>query len=385
MIYLDNAASTWPKPQEVAEAMSKAVLQYAANPGRGSHALAQRAGQVLQQTRERVAELFHVSNPKQISFFSNATGALNQAIKGLQWEKGDRVVTTSYEHNSVRRPLAYLQSMHGVEVIYIRCDHNGYPDQSAYLNALNERTRLVAITYVSNLTGAILPLKEMAQQAKEKGIPVLVDASQAAGFLPLNLPDLGVDMLATAGHKGLYGPQGTGVLYVAEGLKLTPLWHGGTGSHSERADMPEESPHRYEAGTPNTPGIAGLGAGVSFVLQQGVERIQQHETELTEYALTRLAELKGVELYGPDPGVFRAPVIAFNLHSLAAHELATILDQHYQIAVRAGVHCTPLGHETIATLERGAVRISFGYFNQLDEIDRLIEALREIDSAFAQV
>lgn len=385
MIYFDNAASTWPKPPEVTEAMCKAVLDYAANPGRGSHALAERAGQVVQHTREKVATLFHIPDPKQVSFFPNATGALNQAIKGLNWEKGDRVVTTTYEHNSVRRPLEYLQRAYGVEVIYIHCDHNGQPDFDAYRRALNSRTKLVVFTYVSNLTGAILPLKQMTEHAKEQEIPVLVDASQAAGFLPIDVQELGIDMLATAGHKGLYGPQGTGFLYTAPGMELTPLWHGGTGGHSEDPDMPKSGPERFEAGTQNTPGIAGLGAGVSFVLREGIEQIQAHERNLTEYAISRLTKLKGIELYGPDPDVFRAPVVAFNLQSVAAHELAVLLDHHYQIAVRAGIHCTPLAHETIATLERGAVRISFGYYNQRSELDQLIDALQEIESACSGV
>lgn len=383
MIYFDQAASSWPKPKGVAEAMAEAVLYYGANPGRGSHQLAAKAQEVVGQTRTKLARLFGVKNPRDIIFFSHATAAINQAIKGFDWQEGDHVLATLFEHNAVRRPLAYIRDKYGVKITWIEPDRNGRVDLDSLRQAIRPQTKLIAATHMSNVTGAILPVREIGRIAKEKGIPFLVDASQSAGILPIDVEEDGIDLLAFPGHKGLYGPQGTGGLYLTPRLELTPLFHGGTGSFSETETPPQERPYRYEAGTLNTPGLAGLNVGVDFVLTTGVEKIKKKEEELTSYCLDRLQKIEGIEVYGPDVGVERGPVISFNLIGVHPQEVATILDQHYGIATRAGLHCSPLVHQSMNTLGEGTVRVSFGYFNQLSEVDQLIEALEEIKAGLA--
>jgi cysteine desulfurase family protein len=378
MIYFDNAASSWPKPQGVAEAMKEAIDDYGANPGRGGHELSQRASRVIFQTRVLLAQLFGVKNPNDVIFFSNATSALNQALKGFRWKKGDQIISTTYEHNSVRRPLEYLHREYGVEIVYLQPDYNGYIGAERIEAAITDHTKLIAATHISNLTGAVLPISEIGQVAKKHGIPFLVDASQSAGSFPIDVEELNIDLLAFPGHKGLYGPQGTGALYLSPKLDLVPLLHGGTGTHSEEIDQPKVRPGRYESGTLNTPGIAGWQAGLLFIQNEGMTTIYEHEKELTRYALVQLRKIKGVIIYGPDEHVERAPVIPINIEGIDGQELSYILDQHYHIATRAGTHCTPLGHQSIQTEKTGAVRISFGYFNQKEEIDQLVQALEEI-------
>lgn len=383
MIYFDQAASSWPKPEGVAEAMAEAILHYAANPGRGSHRMAAKAQEVVGQVRTKLARLFGVKNPRDIIFFPHATAALNQAIKGFDWQEGDHVLATLFEHNAVRRPLAYIRDKYGVEITWMKPDHNGRIDLDTLRQAIRPQTKLIAATHMSNVTGAILPVGKIGRLAREKGIPFLVDASQSAGILPIDVEEDGIDLLAFPGHKGLYGPQGTGGLYLTPRLELTPLLHGGTGSFSEPEEQPQERPYRYEAGTLNTPGLAGLNVGVGFVLETGVEKIKEKEEELTRYCLARLQKMEGIEVYGPDFGVERGPVISFNLKGLHPQEVAAILDQHYGIATRAGLHCSPLIHQTMNTLEEGSVRVSFGYFNELSEVDKLIRALEEIKAGFS--
>jgi cysteine desulfurase family protein len=378
MIYFDNAATSWPKPERVAEAMKEAINEYGANPGRGGHELAQKASRVIFQTRVLLAQLFGIKDPHNVIFFSNATTALNQAIKGFNWKQGDQVISTAYEHNSVRRPLEYLHREYGVEIVYLQPDHNGYIDIDQMNASITDRTELIAATHVSNLTGAILPITEIGQVAKKNGIPFLVDASQSAGSLPIHVEEMNIDLLAFPGHKGLYGPQGTGALYLSPKLDLMPLYHGGTGSHSEEIDQPKVRPGRYESGTLNTPGIAGWYAGLQFIQKEGMSTIYEHENDLTRYAMAQLLKTKGIIVYGPDEHVERAPVIPINIHGIDGQELSYILDHHYHIATRAGTHCTPLGHQSIQTEGIGAVRISFGYFNQKKEVDQLVQALDEI-------
>lgn len=382
MIYFDHAASSWPKPTKVIEAVTEAIQVYGANPGRGSHRLANLASKQIMGTRKKIAQLFGIKEAKQIIFYNNATFALNQAIKGFDYQAGDKVIATMYEHNSVRRPLEYLHHEYGVEIIYITPDHNGAVNLDQLEKEINTKTKLLICTHVSNVTGAILPIKEIGELAKKHQIPYLVDASQSAGSIPINVQELHIDLMAFAGHKGLLGPQGTGGLYIAPHLSLKPFIHGGTGNQSELTTQPEESPARYEAGTLNTPGIAGLKAGVSFILEQGIERIYQHEQELTRYALEQLSLIDSVTIYGPDLDKERAAVISFNLAGVDPQELATILDEHYQIATRAGLHCTPLAHQALQTEKLGTVRISFGYSNTKAEIDQFVRALHEISQAF---
>ncbi|NME98695.1 aminotransferase class V-fold PLP-dependent enzyme [Aneurinibacillus aneurinilyticus] len=379
-IYLDNAASTWPKPPEVSRAVAKCIDEYAANPGRGGHKLSLKASKAVYQARVRLARLFNVKNPNDIFFTVNATHALNQAIKGFV-KAGDHVITTSLEHNSVRRPLEFLRKEAGVQITYIKPENHQF-SLDAITSAIQTNTTMIVVSHASNLLGTIAPVKEIGLIARETGITYLVDASQTAGILPLDVEEMKIDMLAFPGHKGLYGPQGTGGLYVRSSVELTPLLHGGTGSHSEEIDQPMTRPDRYESGTLNTPGIVGLSAGVDFVLKTGVETIRQKEWTLTQLLLDKLSKVEGVRVFGPDKDIERVGVVPFMLEGVDASELAYILDQEYNIAVRSGFHCTPLAHETAGTSDTGAVRVSFGYFNEEEDIDALIKALQEIKEAF---
>jgi cysteine desulfurase family protein len=381
IIYLDNAASTWPKPPGVKEMMAEAIDEYAANPGRGGHTLAMKASKTLFQARMQVSRLFGIQNPNDLFFYLNATQALNQAIKGFV-KAGEHVVTSTIEHNSVRRPLEYLRRTRNVEITYVepRSDHLFYAEDFA--KAVRPETRLIVVSHASNLTGVILPIKEIGAIAKAHNAAFLVDASQTAGILPIHVEEMGIDMLAFPGHKGLYGPQGTGALYVHSSIDLEPLIHGGTGSQSEAIDQPTTRPDRYESGTANTVGLAGLLAGVNFVLEKGVEQIHSHEWALAKKTIAELQAIPGVEVYGPDVSVERVGVVSFNVEGADASEVSFILDQQYGIATRAGYHCTPLGHQTAGTEQKGAVRASFGIFNTEEDAEQLVEAVKEIAAAF---
>jgi cysteine desulfurase family protein len=379
VVYLDNAASSWPKPTGVKQAMVEAIDEYGANPGRGGHQLAMKASKVIFHTRAKLAKLFRIQNPNDIIFTANATAALNQGIKG--WVKpGQHVITTTLEHNSVRRPLEYLKRTSGVGISYVRPREGYVFDIHDFEKEINEKTTLVVVTHASNLIGSITPILEIGYLCEKYKIPFMVDASQSAGVLPIDVQEMNISMLAFPGHKGLYGPQGTGGLFIHPDLDLEPLQHGGTGSHSESIDQPTTRPDRYESGTLNTVGIAGLGAGVDFVLKTGVERIREKERLLTAWLIERLEKIQGVTVYGQPKEMERAAVIAFSIEGMDASESAFILDQHYGIAVRSGYHCTPLGHKTVGTLDHGAIRASFGYFNEVSDVDALVTAVEEISN-----
>ena len=376
-IYLDNAASTWPKPSGVKQAMMTCLDEFAANPGRGGHQLAMRASKALYYTRTKLAQLFHISNPNDLIFTSNATSALNQGIKGVLRPK-EHVITTTLEHNSVRRPLEYLKSTQGIEISYVSPGMDLLFNISDFEKEIKHNTSLIIVTHASNLVGALVPIKEIGDLCKRYDIPFMVDASQTAGVFPIDVQEMNIQLLAFPGHKGLYGPQGTGGLYIDPKLDLEPLLHGGTGSHSEWIEQPTTRPDRYESGTSNTVGIAGLGAGVEFVLETGLDKIRQKEMSLTVELLSRLEGMNAIKLYGQSKCIERSAVVAFTIDGLDASEAAYILDRQYQIAVRAGYHCTPLGHETMGTLNEGAIRASFGFFNEMTDVDALERAVREI-------
>lgn len=375
--YFDHAASSWPKPPKVLQAMQECMLQYSANPGRGSHQMAVKASRVLFETRRHLAKLFGIKNPNDISFALNTTMALNQAIKGFVRE-GDHVVCTAVEHNSVRRPLEYLKQTKGITVTYVRTNEKGELSVDDVSDALTDKTTLLVCSHSSNLLGSILPVEQLGQLCRQKGIKFLVDAAQTAGVLEVDVARMGIDMLAFPGHKGLLGPQGTGGLYVAPEIDLEPLLHGGTGSQSEAIDQPKVRPDRYESGTQNTVGIAGLNEGVKFILEETVERIHSKEWALTQTLMANLMEIEGVTVLGPDLGHNRTGIVTFNVNQADSSEVAFILDQSFQIAVRSGYHCSPLAHESAGTLARGAVRSSVGYFTTDEEVTRLIDAVKEI-------
>lgn len=377
VIYLDNAATSWPKPRAVGEAVKACIDQYGANPGRGGHKMSVQASRTLFETRVLLSKLFHIKDPTDISFALNTTAALNQAIKGFV-KPGDHVILTSVEHNSVRRPLEYLKLTSQVQLTYIQADKEGnvWPEQVE--QAIQSNTSLVVVNHSSNLLGTILPVADIAQVCRRHHVKLLVDAAQTAGTIPIDVEAMGIDMLAFPGHKGLLGPQGTGGLYVHPSIELTPYMHGGTGSQSEAVMQPDVRPDRYESGTQNTPGIAGLKAGVEFVLNEGVETIHNKLWELTQTMMEGLQRIEGVHVLGPKTGVDKTAIAAFYIEDLDSSEIAYILDQHFDIAVRAGFHCTPLAHETAGTYEQGAVRASPGYFTTVAEIEAFIDAVKQI-------
>nr|WP_312985581.1 aminotransferase class V-fold PLP-dependent enzyme [Clostridioides sp.] len=376
MIYFDNAATTYPKPEEVYDAVYDCMKNYCANPGRAGHKLAMKSARKIYDARENLAKLFNVDNPMTIVFTHNATDSLNLAIKGVL-KKGDHVITTSMEHNSVIRPIKAIESK-GVENTIVECDKDGFLNPEDVEKAIKENTKLIVTTHASNVCGTLVDIKSVGGIAKKHGILYLVDASQTAGVYNIDVKDMNIDMLAMPGHKCLFGPQGTGVLYVREDLKLDILKEGGTGSKSEELTQPELFPDKYESGTHNTPGIVGLNEGVKFVLDKGIEKIREHEEELCQYMLDKLKEIENIEIYGPEDSKKRAAVIAMNIGDMDSGEVTFILDDEYDIATRSGIHCSPLAHTTLGTLGQGAVRFSIGYFNTTYDIDKAIKALKKI-------
>lgn len=379
MIYLDNAATSYPKPECVLEAVERCFREKGANPGRGSHQMALAAGREIFKAREAIASLIGVSSSENIVFTANCTEALNLALKGLL-RPGDHVVTTSVEHNSVSRPLKKLEEI-GVSTTKAACGADGSISVEAIEASIRPATKLLAVTAASNVIGTLAPLKELSELARARGLIFLVDGAQLVGHRPLNVEELGIHLLAFPGHKGLFGPQGTGGLYIHPDVELEELVQGGTGSNSKDKEQPRERPDRYESGTPNTPGIAGLGAAVEFLAEVGVEAIEEKERALTQRLLSGLSEIDGVTVYGPPEGQDRAPVVLFNVDGVDADRVAFILDRNFGIASRPGLHCSPDAHETLGTLETGAVRLSPGFFNEPEEIDRAVEAVAAIKEA----
>jgi cysteine desulfurase family protein len=377
VIYLDNAATTWPKPKSVTEAMMECMELYGANPGRGGHRMSVQASRILFETRVNLAKLFHIQNPNDIAFALNTTAALNLAIRGFV-KKGDHVILTSVEHNSVRRPIEYLRRTMGVQITYVNADKQGNVTPKQVEEALRPNTSLVVVNHSSNLLGTILPVGEIGEVCRKHHVKLLVDAAQSAGTILIDVEAMSIDMLAFPGHKGLLGPQGTGGLYVHPSIELEPFMLGGTGSQSESIEQPSIRPDKYESGTQNTVGIAGLNAGLKYIQNEGVQNIHNKEWLLTQRLLEGLERIDKVRTYGPPPGMNRTAIVAFNIQGIDSARVAYMLDRHYDIAVRAGYHCTPLAHETAGTSELGAVRASPGYFTTDDEIDALIAAVQEI-------
>ena len=376
MIYLDNAATTFPKPEAVYNAMMDCIKNYCANPGRAGHKLAMKAAREIYDTRENIAKLFNIDNPMNIVFTNNATDSLNLAIKGVV-NKGDHIITTSMEHNSVIRPIKALEKV-GVENTIVQCDEQGFLNIDDLEKAIKPNTKLIVTTHASNVCGTLIDIKSISEIANKHNILYLIDASQTVGVYDIDLKDIKADMLAAPGHKGLLGPQGTGILYIREGLNIDILKEGGTGSRSEDLFQPDLLPDKYESGTHNTPGIVGLNEGVKFIFKEGIDKIKEHEEELCKYMLERLEEVPNIRIYGPKDANKRASVISINIGNMDSGEITFLLDSEYDIATRSGIHCAPLAHKTLGTLEQGAVRFSIGYFNTKEEIDKAVAALKEI-------
>ena len=376
MIYFDNAATSWPKPETVPSAMADCLRDAGGNPGRSGHRMSIAAARIVENARETLAELFHAEDPAQIIFTHNATHALNLALYGLL-RPGDHAVTTSVEHNSVMRPLRHLESL-GVEVTVAAANPDGILDIDSVRRALRPVTRLLVTTHASNVTGTLIPVEELATLARQSGVPYLIDASQTCGAVPIDLQNLGVDLLAFSGHKGLLGPTGTGGLYIRDGIVLSPLMRGGTGSDSAYETQPEFLPDALESGTLNVVGIAGLYAAARFLSEIGIAAVQIHERELVEYFLNGVAEIPGIVLYGPADTSLRSGVVSFNIAGAMPSEVGLILDQSFGIMARTGLHCAPSAHRTLRTFPTGTVRFSFGWFNTRTEVELAVEALREI-------
>lgn len=374
-MYFDNAATSHPKPECVYTVTDVFLRTAAANPGRSGHRLAVAADRAVADARQRLAKLLNAPDPRRIVWTSNCTSALNLALKGLL-QAGDHVVTTELEHNSVIRPLHSL-SRFGVEVTRIACPQ-GIFDPAAFLAAIRPETRLAVLTHASNVTGIVLPVEEIAAECRRRGVLTLVDAAQTVGVLDLDVRALGVDLVAMPGHKGLYGPPGTGALYLAEGVELTPLHEGGTGTDSERESAPERLPERFEAGTLNTVGIAGLGAALEWLSATGISTIRRHEASLTERLWDGLSGVGGVTLYGPAPNAPRVGVISFNLAGWEPTDAAAVLDESFDIQCRPGLHCAPGAHRALGTFPGGTIRLSPGFFNTSAEIDAVIGAVRSL-------
>ncbi len=376
MIYLDNAATSFPKPEVVYDRVNSFMKESCANPGRSSHKMARESAACVMKTRDSLAELFNINNPLQIAFTPNATFALNMAIQGIL-KKGDHVVTTAMEHNSVLRPLYELKRKGLINYTIVR-PRNVFGDISVYdiSKAIRFNTKLIVITLSSNVTGTVLPYEEIGEIARRRGIYYLLDASQGAGVLPIDVNSMHISMLAFPGHKGLMGPQGTGGLYVAENIKLRSIIQGGTGSRSFETIHPSFMPDILESGTINTPGIAGMGAGVEFILKTGLDIIRKKKQLLIEKLYERLVGRKRIKFYSKPEN--NSGIIALLLDGLDSSETANLLDSKYHIAVRPGFHCAPLAHKELKTESTGLVRISPGFFNTMEEIEYTAESLIEI-------
>ncbi|MBF7083071.1 aminotransferase class V-fold PLP-dependent enzyme [Desulfallas sp. Bu1-1] len=375
MIYFDNAATSWPKPPEVMEAMRHCLEEVGANPGRSGHKMSLAAGKIVDATREAIAALFNISEPDRVIFTFNATDALNMAIKGTL-NSGDHVITTSMEHNSVTRPLYGLR--HQIEVTKVQCKDDGTLDLRDVKKAIRPNTRAIIMTHASNVSGTVMPVREAGALAREAGIIFIVDAAQTAGILDIDVEKMKIDLLAMPGHKGLMGPPGTGVLYVGERAQMKPFREGGTGSKSAVAGQPEELPEKYESGTLNSVGIAGLGAGVNFIRKISLSKIREHERMLTARFIQGARKIPGLKIFGPDENTERAPVVSFLLEGKDTGAVGGALDRWYNIACRAGLHCSPDAHRTLGTFESKLVRFSFSYFNQVEEVDFALQCLRDI-------
>jgi len=386
MIYLDNAATSYPKPKKVGLAMLDFLEKIGASPGRSAHRLSQEAGRLVYQTRENLAKLFNIDDPLRIVFTMNVTEALNLALQGLL-VSGEQVITSSMEHNSVMRPLRELER-NGIEVEVIPCSPQGKLDPEDIKKRIRKNTKLIVLNHSSNVIGSISPISEVGDLAREYGVLFLVDAAQTAGCYPLDMKRDKIDLLAFTGHKALLGPPGTGGLILGERVevkKLIPLKRGGTGSWSEFEEQPDFLPDKYESGTLNAVGLVGLNEGVKFILQEGLEKIRKYELQLTQRLIDGLKEIPGIIIYGEDQIKNRIAVVSFNIRNRLPSEIGLKLDEEYGIMCRVGLHCTPVTHKTIGTFPGGTIRFSLSYFNKIEEIEQTIEGVKKIIEEGKQV
>lgn len=378
LIYFDNAATSFPKPEAVYRKVDHVLRNIGGNPGRSGHRMAIAANRVILDARDSVAKLFNIEDSSRIVFTSGATEALNLGIKGFL-RHGDHLITSGTEHNAVARPLRAMEKK-GIEVTKVKSSPEGFLDLNELAKTIKPNTRLIVINHASNVTGAINPVREIGAIALERGIKLLVDGAQTAGALPIDVERDNIDMLACAGHKSLFGLQGTGFLYISPNISLEPLKEGGTGSDSEAETMPETLPERLEAGTMNTPGIGALGEGVEFILKEGIEKIRRHEVELTARLIDGLSDIKNITVYGPKDTNRQMAVVSFNIKGKDPSDIGFALDSAFGIMARVGLHCAVDAHRTVGTFPQGTVRLSPGYFNTIEEVDFVLDAIKRIAS-----
>jgi cysteine desulfurase / selenocysteine lyase len=377
--YLDNAATSYPKPPAVHEQMIETLKLAGGNPGRAGHRMARAAQQEIEKTRLKLARLVNAAAPSQIIFTFNATDALNMALKGLL-EPGDEVITTRLEHNSVLRPLNRLSQTRQISIKLIDFDPCGFVSPEEIERAITTQTRLIALTVASNVLGTLQPIEAVGRIARSRDLIFLVDAAQALGTVPIDIEEAQIDLLASSGHKALLGPPGTGLLYVGPRARLNFWREGGTGGDSLSMLQPDSLPFSLEAGTPNTSGIAGLGAALDYLLTTGVDQIREHELSLTARLIDGLCTIPAVKIYGTKELKRRLGTVPFSVEGYRSDEVAAILDESFDIAVRGGLHCAPLVHQSLGTSPDGLVRASIGPFNSNEDIDALVSALKEIGS-----
>ncbi len=376
VLYFDNAATSWPKPPAVLAAMRRYFRRVGGNPGRSGHARAVEAGRLVLQARERLAELLGVRDPARVVFTKNATEALNMVIYGLV-RPGDRVVASSLEHNSVLRPLSDLAGRRA-RLVVVEADRRGVLDPQAFCRQVEPGTRLAVVTHASNVAGTVTDIRSIGEHCRRQGVPLLVDAAQTAGCLPINFDGLPVDYLAASGHKGLLGPQGTGLLVLREAQGLPPLLRGGTGSLSDREEQPEFLPDRLESGTLNVIGIAGLAAGAEFLLRREVGRVAEHDRRLLAVFLEELEGAAGVRVHGPAGLEGRTGVLSVTVEQMSCSEVGERLENRFGVLTRIGLHCAPRAHRTLDTFPDGTVRFSWGVFTRPQDARTAARALRAV-------
>lgn len=375
MIYLDNAATTMQKPEEVIEAVVQAMHSMG-NAGRGAHSASLEASRTIYDTRELLCRFFGGTDPRRLVFTSNSTESLNIAIKGL-FEPGDHVITTMLEHNSVLRPL-YEMEKRGVELTIIPADKKGVIDYNDIEKAIRPNTKAVVCTHGSNLTGNLVDIEKIGKITRKNGLLLVVDASQTAGVFPIDVEKMQIDVLCFTGHKGLLGPQGTGGMYVREGIQIRPLKSGGSGVQTYSKSHPAEMPTALEAGTMNGHGIAGLHAAVEYIQRTGIDKIRKREQECMKRFYEGVIQVPGVKVYGDFDDMNRCAIVSLNIGDYDSSEVSDELLTEYRISTRPGAHCAPLMHEALGTVEQGAVRFSFSHFTTDEEVDTAIKAIREL-------
>lgn len=374
--YFDNSATSSPKPKSVIEKVSESILEFNGNPGRSGYKKAIKIDREIYNVREKIANFFNIKNPLQIAFTTNASESLNFAIKGIGFENC-HIITSVYEHNSVLRPLHFLEDEKNVSLSFIEPNKNSDEFIENLSSLIKEDTKAIIINHISNVTGFVMDIERIGKLCREKNILFIVDASQSAGFLPIDIEKFNINILCFTGHKSLFGIQGIGGIYIEEGIDIDPILEGGTGSFSKLKRQPKKMPEVLECGTLNTPGILSLGAGIDFINSIGINNIKEHEYSLTKLFIDEIKKFENVVIYG-EKDIFRGPVVSINIEGIESSELSNILDEEYNICTRSGFHCAPLAHKYLGTYDYGCVRFSFGYFNTKEEILYAINAIKDI-------